>query len=195
MTPSRRLLPDRPCPQDAPEVSPTPRDTLAPASRCRRYGQISSSSPCRACSPTGPQLRAPPRTPAPRHPGHRDEIDRQQTRLLFNLVTVITLFIGITTSTPRCSCSSMSLRRSCSHRSRCAPSSDTSTMPSASPWPATGRGLRGPRCGPGCPSFPVLVHEADSHGTLTGRRRHPIESVLQKALGRAFPLQGRGVEG
>lgn len=42
---------------------------------------------------------------------------------------------------------------------------------------------------PGCPSFPVLVHEADSHGTLTGRRRHPFESVLQLWAGH-FPCLG-----
>jgi hypothetical protein len=58
---------------------------------------------------------------------------------VFNLVTVIT-FMGITASTPRCSCSSMSLRRSCSHRSRCVPSSDTSTMP----MPLYGRHRPGP---------------------------------------------------
>jgi hypothetical protein len=86
----------------------------------------------------------------------RDEIARQQARL-FSLVTVITVFIGIACRTPRCSCSSMSPRRSCSHRSRCARPSGTSPMPgtaspspgSSSPWEPScaGRRLGGRACG------------------------------------------------
>ena len=79
MTPSCRLPPRSRVPKAAPEVTPTPRDTLAPASRCRRYGRISSSSPCGACSTTGRHgcvrhrehpLRATPVGTARRATGH-----------------------------------------------------------------------------------------------------------------------------
>ncbi len=67
----------------------------------------------------------------------RDEIARQQARL-FNLGAVISS--ASPACTPRCSCSSMSPRRSCSHRSRCARPSGTSPMPgTTSPWPGSSR--------------------------------------------------------
>ena len=69
MTPSRRLPRDRTWPQDAPEVTPTPRDTLAlPA--VQAVGQISSTFPVQyPLHHRATRLRAPPGTPAPRHPG------------------------------------------------------------------------------------------------------------------------------
>ncbi len=48
--PSSWAAPRSQVPTDAAEVTSTPCDTPASASRCRRYGQISSSSQHRACS-------------------------------------------------------------------------------------------------------------------------------------------------